>query len=105
MSRAANELSIPLLVTAIVAVLVLLWAGGIALEGWFHAELAAETQRKVVEQPIEELEQRLAEQRSLLDGYELVDRETGQVRLPIERAMELVASEDRATRDDREGKR
>jgi hypothetical protein len=86
------------LASAVVAAGVLLWAGGVALEAWFHGELAGEHERKVVEQPVVELEQQLAAQRELLTGYRWVDREAGTVRLPIDRAMQLVADEDQERR-------
>jgi uncharacterized protein YdgA (DUF945 family) len=93
-SRAGNELSIPFLAGVIVAAGLLLWAGSVALQAWFHGELAEEHARKVVEQPVVELEQQLETQRAALTDYRWVDREAGVVRLPIDRAIELVADED-----------
>ncbi len=95
MTRARNDVDLPLVVTVVMVAAVLIWVGVVALQAWFHGELRAEYGRKVIDRPVAELETRLAGQRALLESYKVVDAEAGTVRLPIERAMELVAAEQR----------
>ncbi|MFH1845132.1 MAG: hypothetical protein ABIF77_18245 [bacterium] len=93
MTTAKADLNLPLLVTIVLVGAILLGAGVVALQAWYHDAAAAEHQRKVVEPKVTELEQHRTAEAATLSEYRWLDREQGIVRLPIERAMELVAED------------
>ena len=68
----------------------------VALQAVFYNMEAAEYERKVTSQRDEELARLEAEQRESLATYRWIDQGGGVVGIPIERAMELVATESRA---------
>jgi hypothetical protein len=78
--------------------IILLWAGVISLQAWFHGQYAGEEGRKIVERVSPELQAAVAEQKTVLTGYLYLDRDEDRVRLPIDRAMELVVQESKEAR-------
>ncbi|HWP65862.1 MAG TPA: hypothetical protein VNO26_08130 [Candidatus Limnocylindria bacterium] len=63
-----------------------------------HALTATEPEReppapRLQERPIVDLQMLRAREQAQLSGYAWVDRDAGRVRIPIERAMELVAKD------------
>jgi len=92
-TTAKADLNMPLLLTIVLVGAVLLGAGAVALQAWYHDAAAAEHQRKVVEPTVTELEQHRAAEHATLSAYRWLDREQGIVRLPIERAMDLVVEQ------------
>ena len=54
----------------------------------------SEHQRKVVDRESERLLQLDADQQRLLEEYRWIDRESGRLGIPIERAMELLVAEE-----------
>ena len=92
----ASGIDWALVICVVLTAVILLWAGVIALQGWFHGEMAREMERKIVERPVPELEALLAEQNAALGEYTLVPSEDAAdavVRLPLERAEELLLNE------------
>lgn len=67
------------------------------LETLFHTTARAEWERKVVAAEPEKLMLLEAGQREQLNGYRPVDAAAGTTTMPIERAMELVVDEARAS--------
>ena len=65
----------------------------IALIGYFDRVSTEEFEVKVVEQPFDAVRDLRAQQRGKLEEYRWIDRGTGMVTIPIERAMELVVEE------------
>jgi hypothetical protein len=92
-TAAKRDLDLPLLVTIAVLVVILLGVGVVFLQAWYHHQAAAEITRKVIEPPVTELADHLAPQADALAHYRWLDREQGEVRLPVTRAMELVVQE------------
>ncbi len=79
--------------TFVVAGAALLWAATLFLEGFGFAAVDAR-EREVNQAGVDPVvESYRAEQSELLDRAEWIDRENGVVKLPIERAMELVVEE------------
>jgi hypothetical protein len=73
--------------------LLLLLVTLVGLEALHRRTYARVLERKVVEAQSHELRQLQSQQLSLLNGYRWVDRESGIVAIPIERAMELAVEE------------
>lgn len=93
MSTTGKQLSFKTLALWCGLILVLLAVGAVWIEAWYlYLERRAITS-EVIEVPMPEREAHERAQRELLEGYRWIDRENGVVGLPIERAMELVASE------------
>jgi hypothetical protein len=92
-STARRELRIWPIAAGIVAVGLVLLATSDFVRAWVQGQVRAEQEHKVIEVVSPALVDYQREQEGLLDGYEWVDQENGVVRLPIERAMELVAEE------------
>ena len=65
----------------------------VALQAFFYGAQQTEVERKVLTQPNQALQQHEASQLELLNSYGWVSEGDGVVRIPVERAMELVASE------------
>ncbi|MCU0724478.1 MAG: hypothetical protein MUE73_01610 [Planctomycetes bacterium] len=65
----------------------------IALTALFNSATEGELARKAASGPAEELRQTIEEQEEKLASYGYADREKGLVRIPIERAMELLVLE------------
>jgi hypothetical protein len=84
----SNTLAI---VTIGVASVVLLWASIVALQAYYENSFGAEMHRKATEGKGDELRTLLAEQRAGLQALRRNDEET--VRIPIERAKQLVVAE------------
>jgi len=74
---------------------ILLFVIIVVLQAYFYDAEQAELQKKVYSQPYQELQQLDAAQIELLTTYAWVSEGDGVVRIPIERAMELVAAEAR----------
>lgn len=72
-------------ISAVLVVVVIL-----LLEALYFHMTGHEAERKVVDTKSEALEQLQAEQEQILDSYGWVDRDAGVVRIPVERAAELV---------------
>jgi hypothetical protein len=72
---------------------VLLAVSLLLLEVLYQRTSQAEIERKVVAEPPQELRQLEAQQLERLAGYAWVDRERGIVKIPVERAMDLVIEE------------
>ncbi len=72
---------------------ILLFVIIVVLQAYFYDAEQAELQKKVYSQPYQELQQLDAAQIELLTTYAWVSEGDGVVRIPIERAMELVAAE------------
>jgi hypothetical protein len=74
---------------------ILLFVIIVVLQGYFYGAEHAELEKKVYSQPYQALQQLDAGQLELLSSYSWVSEADGVVRIPIERAMELVAAEGR----------
>jgi len=72
---------------------ILLFVIIVVLQAFFYRAEQSELQRKVHSQPVEALQQLEAGQLELLTSYSRSAEAEGVVRIPIERAMELVAAE------------
>ncbi|GJM43414.1 MAG: hypothetical protein DHS20C21_02560 [Gemmatimonadota bacterium] len=72
---------------------VVLVAAIVALQAYFDRVVSEVETEKVVQQSSEELIQHETAQRQLLNRYEWTDQGAGLVTIPVERAMELVATE------------
>ena len=70
---------------------ILLFVIIVLLQALFYTMEAAELERKVVSQPDQELARLRASQQERLGSYGWIDRSSGVVHIPIERAMELTA--------------
>lgn len=75
---------------------ILLFALVLVLQGLFDRSVEAESERKVISQIPEELRRSRAAQTGKLSAYAWVDRTTGVVSIPIDRAMELTIEESKA---------
>jgi hypothetical protein len=65
----------------------------LALQAYFNRVNDEQLSEKVISQTPEEKAALFAEQRRELAGYRWVDRDSGVVGIPVERAMELVVAE------------
>jgi hypothetical protein len=74
---------------------VLLFVIIVVLQAYFFDAERAELEKKVYTQPDQALQQLDASQLELISSYGWVSQADGVVRIPIERAMELVAAENR----------
>ncbi len=74
---------------------ILLFVIIVVLQAYFFDAEQAELEKKVWSQPNQALQQLDAGQLELLTSYGWVSEADGVVRIPIERAMELVAAEAR----------
>lgn len=72
---------------------ILLFVIIVVLQAFFFGAQQTEVERKVLTQPNQVLQQHEASQLELLNSYGWVSEGDGVVRIPIERAMELVAAE------------
>jgi len=70
----------------------------VALETLYYGAQQQEVNRKVVNQPVEELQGVRASQLEQLNSYGWTDQVKGAVAIPIERAMELTARDLNAAR-------
>jgi hypothetical protein len=68
----------------------------VALQAVFYHMESAEVERKVTSQRDQDLARLEASQRQTLATYRWIDQGGGVVGIPVERAMELVAAEERA---------
>ncbi len=74
---------------------ILLFVIIVVLQAFFYGAEQAELEKKVYTQPYQALQQLDAGQLELINSYGWVSEPDGVVRIPIERAMELVAAEER----------
>jgi hypothetical protein len=74
---------------------ILLFVIIVVLQAYFYDAEQAELEKKVYTQPNQALQQLDASQLELISSYGWVSQADGVVRIPIERAMELVAAEGR----------
>ena len=88
-----DDPNVPLSAVAGLVGALLLFVTIVALQAVFNSMQRAELERKVVTRPSEDLQRLRAQQQEQLGSYGWVDQNAGTVRLPGERAMELVASE------------
>lgn len=72
---------------------ILLFVIIVVLQAFFYRAEQGELERKVLTQPYEALQRLDAQQLEQLNSYGWVNEAEGTVRIPIERAMELVAAE------------
>lgn len=93
MTTRRNRLDTPLILTIVGVAAVLVWAGILFLHAWYHNQLAAEAERKVVDRPATALIELREAQQGTMTEYGWIDREQGIVKLPVARAMELVVAE------------
>ncbi len=98
MSSQRRELKLWPILLATLSVVIVLLAASDFLRAFVGTQVREEGRSKVIEVVSPALIDYQREQADLLDGYEWVDREAGVVRLPIDRAMELVARDAEATR-------
>ncbi len=90
-SRNDHRYGVASLLFSVLSVALFLWVVSILLDGWALRLMARETHLKQVDVIETELASCREEQQGRLVGYEWIDREQARIRLPIERAMELVA--------------
>ena len=90
MAAARDDLNTPLIVTIGVLFVVLTFVLIVLLQVYFYKAQANEYQARVIEPQSVELSGYLADQATELHGYAWIDREKGVVKIPIERAMELL---------------
>ena len=74
---------------------ILLFVIIVVLQAYFYDAEQTELEKKVYTQPNQALQQLDASQLEMLSSYGWVSQADGVVRIPIERAMELVAAEGR----------
>jgi hypothetical protein len=74
---------------------ILLFVIIVVLQAYFYDAEQAELEQKVYTQPNQALQQLDAGQLELISSYAWVSQADGVVRIPIERAMELVVAEKR----------
>ena len=81
--------------SAVVGILsaILLFVIIVVLQAYFYDASRTELEKKVYSQPDQALQQLDATQLELLNSYGWVSQSDGVVRIPIERAMKLVAAE------------
>jgi hypothetical protein len=75
---------------------ILLFVIIVVLQAYFYRAEQQELDRKVLTQPYEALQQLDAQQLEQLNSYGWVSQADGTVRIPIDRAMELIAEEARS---------
>ena len=94
MSSKHRHLALATTLLGVIAALLLVATVGVFLHGWTLRRLSDEESRKIFDRPYPQLEIYEREQEQLLSaGYHWLDADAGTVRLPIERAMELVVEE------------
>jgi len=96
--KSARAIDWPLIMSILLFGGALLWAGVIVLQAWFHTELASEVENKVTGAPLDEIHRFIDDQEAALQRYERVAGDGERIRLPIERAMDLVRQEDQEER-------
>lgn len=74
---------------------ILLFVIIVVLQAYFYGAEQTELEKKVFTQPNQALQQLNASQLEMISSYGWVSQPDGVVRIPIERAMELVAAEGR----------
>jgi hypothetical protein len=79
--------------TVVVATVCVAWVASVLLESFAYRSMRDEQNTKVLEATNPPVEAYRDEQGEILHGYRWLDRDGGVVRLPIERAMELVVEE------------
>lgn len=92
-----DDLNVPMIATVGAVSVILTVAIVIAVQALYFNYANSETMRKVIEAPTVNADSRLAEQEAKLARYGWVNRAEGTVTVPIERAMELVVDEYRAS--------
>jgi hypothetical protein len=92
MPAARDDLNTPLIVTIGVLFVVLTFVLIIMLQVYFYQAQTKEYQTKVIEPKAVELSGYLADQATELHNYGWIDRDQGKVKIPIERAMELLVA-------------
>ncbi|MDH3283288.1 MAG: hypothetical protein OEQ13_00970 [Acidobacteriota bacterium] len=63
------------------------------VEAWYYGYEQRLVSERLVQTPIEEAVRVEAEQQRLLEGYAMADEERNAVRIPIDRAMDLIVLE------------
>jgi hypothetical protein len=91
-----TDANVPFIAWAGVAVVVFLVITVFAVQTYFDGIYNDEYARKVAEPVGEDIRNLRAREDSELYSYKYLDREAGTVRLPIQRAMELLVSESEA---------
>ena len=74
---------------------ILLFVVIVILQAYFYRAEQGELEKKVYSQPYQALQQLDADQLELLNSYGWVSQADGVVHIPIERAMELTAADDK----------
>lgn len=72
---------------------ILLFVIIVVLQAFFYRAERSELEKKVYSQPYQMLQQLDADQLELLNSYGWVNEAEGVVRIPIERAMDVIAAE------------
>lgn len=72
---------------------ILLFVIIVVLQAFFYRAERSELEKKVYSQPYQMLQQLDADQLELLNSYSWVSEAEGVVRIPIERAMDVIAAE------------
>jgi hypothetical protein len=72
---------------------ILLFVIIVVLQAFFYRAEQGELERKVYSQPYQALQQLDANQLELLNSYGWISESEGTVRVPIDRAMDLIAAE------------
>ena len=72
---------------------ILLFVIIVVLQAFFYRAEQGELERKVYSQPYQALQQLDANQLELLNSYGWISEAEGTVRVPIDRAMDLIAAE------------
>jgi len=75
------------------AFVVVLVAAVVALQAHYENKVKEFSLEKTTDRSPRELLENRAAQQAMIDRYEWVDREAGVVAIPVDRAMDLVASE------------
>lgn len=88
-----DDLNTPAIAVVGVVGAVLVFAIVVAVQAWFYNVRTEELDRKVVALPDQALGSVLAKQQADLSSYGVLDEAKGVVRIPIERAMQLVVRE------------
>jgi flagellar basal body-associated protein FliL len=82
-------------ISAVIGIIsaILLFVIVVVLQAFFYGAQQTEMEKKVLTRPNQALQQLNASQQELLGSYGWLSEGDGVVRIPIERAMELVAAE------------
>jgi hypothetical protein len=72
---------------------ILLFVIIVVLQAFFYRAEKSELEKKVYSQPYQALQQLDANQLELLNSYGWISEAEGTVRIPIDRAMDLIAAE------------